>query len=158
MQIWPYSKVNSGSSFVKTLLGLSSKWCIGSFKVISLLFQRRRFLNFFYHIWAWWPSWSCDLDHSYKYMFPRSRPKEATNEIWFSEKKMSEDVYWRYIYGKIAQGQVTPKWIIQSGQNLIIEDVMHVLVPTNLMTIQSQMTGLLIWQCQIWALLALKGE
>ena len=17
----------------------------------------------FYHIWAWWPSWSCDLDH-----------------------------------------------------------------------------------------------
>ena len=19
----------------------------------------------FYHIWAWWPSWSCDLDHLY---------------------------------------------------------------------------------------------
>ena len=21
---------------------------------------------FFYHIWAWWTSWSCDLDHLYK--------------------------------------------------------------------------------------------
>ena len=20
----------------------------------------------FYHIWAWWSSWSCDLDHLYK--------------------------------------------------------------------------------------------
>ena len=23
----------------------------------------------FYHIWAWWPSWSCDLDHLYKLLF-----------------------------------------------------------------------------------------
>ena len=21
------------------------------------------FLKDFYHIWAWWPSWSCDQDH-----------------------------------------------------------------------------------------------
>ena len=26
-------------------------------------FQRRRYLKGFYHIWAWWPSWSCDLDY-----------------------------------------------------------------------------------------------
>ena len=34
----------------------------------------------FYHIWAWWPSWSCDLDHLYKHLFPL--PKAAPHEIW----------------------------------------------------------------------------
>ena len=27
----------------------------------------------FYHIWAWPPSWSCDLDHLYKLLFPFPR-------------------------------------------------------------------------------------
>ena len=27
----------------------------------------------FYHIWAWWPSWSGDLDHLYKLSFPFPR-------------------------------------------------------------------------------------
>ena len=30
-------------------------------------FRRRRFLKGFYHIWVWWPSWSCDLDYLYIY-------------------------------------------------------------------------------------------
>ena len=34
----------------------------------------------FYHIWAWWPSWSCDLDHLYKLTY--SLPKEAPHKIW----------------------------------------------------------------------------
>ena len=34
----------------------------------------------FYHIWAWWPSWSCDLYHLYKLSF--LLPKEAPYEIW----------------------------------------------------------------------------
>ena len=34
----------------------------------------------FYYIWAWWPSWSCDLDHLNKLSFPLT--KEAPNEIW----------------------------------------------------------------------------
>ena len=34
----------------------------------------------FYHIWAWWPSWSCDLDHLYKLSSPL--PKEALHKIW----------------------------------------------------------------------------
>ena len=40
------------------------------------------FLKFFYHIciWAWRPSWSCDLGHLYKLSFPF--PKEASHEIW----------------------------------------------------------------------------
>ena len=28
------------------------------------------FLNVFYHIWAWRPSWSCDLDFTIKLSFP----------------------------------------------------------------------------------------
>ena len=38
------------------------------------------FLKVFYHIWAWWPSWSCDLDHLYRLLFPL--PKEAPHKIW----------------------------------------------------------------------------
>ena len=34
----------------------------------------------FYHIWAWPPSWSCDLDHLYKLSFPF--PKEDPHKIW----------------------------------------------------------------------------
>ena len=34
----------------------------------------------FNHIWTWWPSWSCDLDHLYKLLFPL--PKEAPHKIW----------------------------------------------------------------------------
>ena len=35
----------------------------------------------FYHIWAWRPSWSCDLDHLYKLSFPL--PKEAPIKFGF---------------------------------------------------------------------------
>ena len=38
------------------------------------------FLKGFYHIWAWRPSWSCDLGHLYKLSFPL--PKEAQHKIW----------------------------------------------------------------------------
>ena len=34
----------------------------------------------FYHIWAWQPSWSCDLDNLCKLSFPL--PKEAPHRIW----------------------------------------------------------------------------
>ena len=27
----------------------------------------------FYHIWAWWPTWSCDLDHLYIISFSFTR-------------------------------------------------------------------------------------
>ena len=33
----------------------------------------------FYYIWAWPPSWSCDLDHLYKLSF--SLPRKAPHEI-----------------------------------------------------------------------------
>ena len=36
-------------------------------------------------MWAWGPSWSWDLDHLYKVLFPL--PKEAPYEIWHSMAK-----------------------------------------------------------------------
>ena len=38
------------------------------------------FLKGFYHIWAWWQSWSCDPDARNKISFPL--PKEASHKIW----------------------------------------------------------------------------
>ena len=29
-------------------------------------------LVIFYHIWAWWPSWSCDQHHVIRFSFPES--------------------------------------------------------------------------------------
>ena len=46
-----------------------------SFKIIGLLVLEKKIFKGFYHIWAWRPSWSCDLDHLYKLSFPL--PKEA---------------------------------------------------------------------------------
>ena len=34
----------------------------------------------FYHIWAWWPLWSCDSDAPNKLSFPR--PMKVPYEIW----------------------------------------------------------------------------
>ena len=35
-------------------------------------FQRRNFFKGFYHIWAWWPSWSCDPDATISSSMPMS--------------------------------------------------------------------------------------
>ena len=37
------------------------------------------FLGFFYHIWAWQPSWSCDLNFVIKLSFPL--PMDAPHKI-----------------------------------------------------------------------------
>ena len=42
------------------------------------IYWRRIFLKGFYHIWAWWPSWSCDPDAVNKLSFPL--PKEAPHK------------------------------------------------------------------------------
>ena len=41
--------------------------------------MKKKFYKAFYHIWAWCPSWSCDLGHLYKRSFPIP---ENTPEIW----------------------------------------------------------------------------
>ena len=47
---------------------------------LAFWFQRRRFLNGFYHIWAWQPFWSCDPDVAKKTSIPLSI--EDPYEIW----------------------------------------------------------------------------
>ena len=42
----------------------------------------------FYHIWAWWPSWSCDLDHLNILLF--AHPKEAPHEILLQSAVIEE--------------------------------------------------------------------
>ena len=37
------------------------------------------FLSGFYHIWAWQPSWSCDLDFAIKLLSPL--PMDAPHKI-----------------------------------------------------------------------------
>ena len=49
-----------------------------SFKIIGRLVPEKKIFRSFYHIWAWRPSWSCDLDHLYKLSFPL--PKEAPHK------------------------------------------------------------------------------
>ena len=41
---------------------------------------KKIFMKGFYHIWAWWPSWSCDLDYLYIHWFPL--PTDASCQIW----------------------------------------------------------------------------
>ena len=50
-----------------------------SFKIIGLLILEKKIFKSFYHIWALRPSWSCDLDHLYKLLFPL--PKEAPHYL-----------------------------------------------------------------------------
>ena len=49
----------------------------------SLAFRFWRiFLKGFYHIWAWWPSCSCDEDHLNKLSFPH--PRESHMKFKFN--------------------------------------------------------------------------
>ena len=43
------------------------------FQVLYNSGSEEEFLKFFTrYIWAWRPSWKCDLDHIYKFSFPLS--------------------------------------------------------------------------------------
>ena len=66
-------KVNPGSSFVQTMMGWSPGCYIPSFMKIGPLVLEKKIFKGFYHIWAWRPSWSCDLDHLYKLGSPFPR-------------------------------------------------------------------------------------
>ena len=46
---------------------------------IGLLVLEKKILSGFYHIWAWWPSWSCDLDFANKLSLPL--PMDAPHKI-----------------------------------------------------------------------------
>ena len=50
-----------------------------SFFKISPLVPEKIFKGF-YHIWTWWPSWSCDQHHVNK--FPSPYTQKLTYKIW----------------------------------------------------------------------------
>ena len=51
-----------------------------SFVEISPPVLEKKIFKGFYHIWAWRPSWSCDLDFLYIHWFPL--PIDASYKIW----------------------------------------------------------------------------
>ena len=63
-----------------------------SLEIIGLLVLEQKIFKGVYHIWAWRPSWSCDLDHLYTLSFPH--PKEVPHKIrhwlakWFQRRRI----------------------------------------------------------------------
>ena len=49
------------------------------FREIGLPVLEKKILSGFYHIWAWQPSWSCDLDFAIKLSSPL--PMDAPHKI-----------------------------------------------------------------------------
>ena len=45
-------------------------------------------LRVFYHIWAWWPPWSCDTDAASKLLLPL--PMEASQKLVLIDQAVSE--------------------------------------------------------------------
>ena len=94
-----------------------------SFKIIGLMVLEKKIFKGFYHIWAWWPSWSCDLDNLYKYLFPL--PKDAQHNIWlllakqFLRKRCLK-IMVLYMYIAPGQGQTTPQ-----GQIFFINSIIQ---------------------------------
>ena len=48
----------------------------------------------FYHIWAWRPSWSCDLDYLYIHWF--LHPIDASNKMALIGQVVSEEKMFEY--------------------------------------------------------------
>ena len=63
-----FNIVNPGSPFEQTMVSPRTRCYISSFKVFGLAVLERR--KNFYHIWAWWPAWSCDTDSTNKFHSP----------------------------------------------------------------------------------------
>ena len=65
----------------------------------------------FYHIWAWRPSWSCDLDHLYKLLFPL--PKDAPQKnLALIGQAVSEEKMFEIVDGRTDDDGRTPDpWV-----------------------------------------------
>ena len=66
---------------------VSTQWRMSSFKVISHSIPETIFKGF-YHIWAWWPSWSCEPEFINKLLF--RYPTKVLHVIWF----LSPQQFW----------------------------------------------------------------
>ena len=64
------------------MMGRSPTCFITSLVEIGLpVLEKKVFEVFFYHIWGWRPSWSCDPDAANKLSFPL--PKETPHKFGF---------------------------------------------------------------------------
>ena len=81
----------------------------------AFCFRRRRFyLRFLPNIWAWQPSWSCDLDRLNKLSF--LHPMEAPYEIWLIGQAVSEEMFKEY--GRQTTDGQRPNYPIRSPVSL----------------------------------------
>ena len=79
------------------------------FKIIGLLVLEQKIFKGFYHIWAWRPSWSCDLDRLNQLSSPL--PKETPHKIWLCVAKLFQRRRCFNIVddGRTDDGRQTPK-------------------------------------------------
>ena len=66
----PSMKVIQASSFYQIMMGWSHRCYIPIFVKIGLPALVKKIFSGFSHIWAWRPSWSCNLDFTNKLSFP----------------------------------------------------------------------------------------
>ena len=82
-QTWPRRKMvkcQYTTIILATLVDLLSPMICAKIQPQGILCSGEEDFWRFYHIWAWWPSWSMDCDHFSNLSFPG--PKEAPHEIW----------------------------------------------------------------------------
>ena len=108
-QIWPCCKTGQSQTrgiIWTNLVALEYSMLHIKFQVIGLSVPEKKIFEGFYHIWAWRPSWSCDLDRLNMLSFPH--PKRAPHEIWLQiwprgNWGKEAEKYW--IWVTLVQGQ-----------------------------------------------------
>ena len=79
-------------------------------KSSSFWLQRGRF----YHIWVWWPSWSCDIKHLFPHTF--SYTMEDSHEFWLQSAIYEEPRnILLFILYKLQLGPTFPTFLLPFG-------------------------------------------
>ena len=96
-------------------MGWSHRCYIPSFVEIGPPVLDKNIFSGFYHIWAWRPSWSCDLDFAIKLEMPL--PKEASHKIsTWSAKRFQRRRSLKLLTmtdGRRTQGHLTPQSMVK---------------------------------------------
>ena len=106
-QTWPCREKSSQCTTIilATLVDLPRSWWYMqrfSHKASSVL---EKIFKGFYHIWAWWPSWSMDGNHFSNLSFPC--PREAPNE---NGAKLAQGLQRRSHLKMLTDGWTDEKW------------------------------------------------
>ena len=80
------------------MMGQNLQCYIPSFIEIGPPVPEKKIFYGFYHIWAWRPSWSCDLDHLYNLSFPL--PKGAPHGLALIGPAVSEEKIFEIVDGR----------------------------------------------------------